>query len=144
MRGGATREAGNFVSPNASNLSMSRPDEFPTSTTFLTNLRAGGNRAFTGGTQRREAIIVAADEAGDLRLLELDHHMPRHRHDVGAAFARGRQQNDRSRFEQLIDLGKDAALSSHWPAIRGSLALYAPTQRISGSFRGIGGGAAFG
>jgi hypothetical protein len=67
-------------------------------------------------------------------------------HDIAMTLARPLRAvvNKTSRFEQLIDLGKDAALSSHWPAVRGSLALYAPTQRISGSFRGIGGGAAFG
>src|ERR1039457_4384200 len=40
-RGGATRLAGAGVSPNASNLSMSRPDELPTLTTLGAIFRAG-------------------------------------------------------------------------------------------------------
>lgn len=44
--------------------------------------------------QRRKAVIGLADDAGNKRWLKLDHHMPRHRHDVGTAVAGGGQQHD--------------------------------------------------
>src|ERR1039457_5770503 len=90
--GGATRSAVSGVRSTAANLSRSRPAEFPTSPTYA-------------ASQRVEAVIGATGNAGHQLRLELDHHVPGHGHDIGAAFARGRQQDDRARLEQLIDLG---------------------------------------
>lgn len=61
--------------------------------------RRDGDDAFTGCPQRGKAVIGAADDTTDQWRLKLDHHMPGHRHDVGAAMAGGRQEDHRSRFE---------------------------------------------
>jgi hypothetical protein len=50
------------------------------------------------------AVIGVADDTGNQRRFELDHHVPGHHHHVGAAFAGSRQQNHWTRFEQLVDL----------------------------------------
>jgi len=64
-----------------------------------------GDHAFTGGPQRHETVIAVADHTGNQRRFEFHHHMPRQRHDIRSAFPPGRQQNDGSGFEQLIDPG---------------------------------------
>jgi len=64
---------------------------------------ANGDYALFRRPQRGEAVIGAADDTGDQRRFELDHHVPRHRNDVGAALVRRRQKDHRPRLEQLID-----------------------------------------
>ena len=54
--------------------------------------------------QRGKAVIGVADDAGHQRRFKFDHHMPGHRHDVGAALMSGREQNHGTGFEQLVDL----------------------------------------
>src|SRR5664280_728460 len=95
MRGGATDSAGRGVSPNFLNLSTARPDEFH-----------GGNRndALVLSHQCRKTVVVAAHDAGYQRRHELDHREPGHCHDIGSAFLGRGEQNDRTGFEELIDL----------------------------------------
>src|SRR5664280_408099 len=65
--------------------------------------RRNGDHALFRRPQRGKTEIGVADETGNQRRFKLDHHMPGHRHDVGAALVGGRQQDHRARFEQLID-----------------------------------------
>jgi hypothetical protein len=65
--------------------------------------RRNGDHAFAGRAERRETEIVAADDARDLRRLELDHHVPGHGDDVGVSAARRCEQHHGSRLEQLVD-----------------------------------------
>src|ERR1035438_8640511 len=62
------------------------------------------NHALFGCPQRGKAVIGVADDTGHQRRFKLDHHMPGHGHDVGAALAGGREQDHRAGFEQLVDL----------------------------------------
>ena len=62
-----------------------------------------GDHALFRRPQCGKAVIGAADDTGNQRRFKLDHHMPGHRHDVGAALVGGRQQDHRARFEQLVD-----------------------------------------
>jgi hypothetical protein len=63
-----------------------------------------GDDTFPGRAERRKTVITAADDTGHKRRRELDHHMPGHRHDVDMAIVGSRQEDDRSRLQQTIDL----------------------------------------
>src|SRR5208282_6412375 len=78
-----------------------------TSTTLgaSTSARAAITHSFVA-PQCGKGVIGIADDASKQRRFKLDHHMPRHRHDVGAALAGGRQWDHRTRFEQLVDFGQ--------------------------------------
>jgi len=65
--------------------------------------RRNGDHAFLRGPQRVKAVISVADDAGDEWGLEVDHHVPRHRHDIGASTLCSAQQHHRARFDQLVD-----------------------------------------
>jgi len=65
--------------------------------------RRNGDDTLFGGAQRGKAVIGIADDTGDQRRREFDHHVPGHRHDVGATFGSRCQQNHRPRFKQLVD-----------------------------------------
>jgi ketosteroid isomerase-like protein len=65
------------------------------------------DHALARRTQGGEAVVGLAHDAGDARRLELDHHVPRHRHDVGAAaFAPGREQHHGPRLDERVDLAQ--------------------------------------
>jgi len=68
--------------------------------------RRNGDHALFRRPQRGKAVIGVADDTGNQRRFKLDHHVPGHRHDVGAALVGGRQQDYRARFEQLIDFDR--------------------------------------
>src|ERR1035441_6449055 len=65
--------------------------------------RWNGDNALSHRSQRSEAVIGVADDTGDQRRLELYHHVPGHRHDVGSALVGGRQEDHWTRFKQLVD-----------------------------------------
>ena len=67
-------------------------------------LRRYSDYALFRCTQRSKAVIGVANDTSYQRRFKLDHHMPGHCHDVGATLADGRQQNNRSGFEQLVDI----------------------------------------
>jgi len=48
--------------------------------------RRNGDDALFGGAQGRKAVIGVADNAGNQRRREFNHHVPGHRHDIRAAF----------------------------------------------------------
>jgi len=63
-----------------------------------------GDDALLGCAQCGKAVISVADNTGYERRFKVDHHMPRHCHDVGAALAGCREQNYRTWFKQLVNL----------------------------------------
>ena len=108
-----------LVRPKAANLSMSRPELLPISTTFSASSTAG--IAITHSSRRAqsgEAVIAFADDAGDERRLEVDHHVPRHGHDVGAAALGRGKQDDRAqaRSSGRPCRGEARAAGSSWRA----------------------------
>ena len=59
--------------------------------------------ALLRGFQIAERMVPLADDDADDRRLEVDHRLPRHRHDVRPALVRGRNQHDRAWFQQAVD-----------------------------------------
>src|SRR5208282_5429505 len=59
--------------------------------------RGDGDHAFSGGPQRRKAVIGLAYDTGDERGYEFHHHMPRQRHDIDPVLVGSRQQDHRAR-----------------------------------------------
>jgi len=64
------------------------------------------DHCFSRRAEGREGEIGLTDDTRDERRLELQHHVPGHRHDVRATFASRRQQNNRAGFQQLVNLRK--------------------------------------
>jgi len=66
------------------------------------------NHCLAGRAENAKAEIGVADDTGHERWLEIDHRVPGHGHDVRVAFARRRQQNDRTRLQHLVNSGRIA------------------------------------
>ena len=65
--------------------------------------RWNGDYSLFRRPQSTKAVIGVADDTGNHRRLKLDHHVPGHRHHIGMTLVSGRQQDYRTRFEQLVD-----------------------------------------
>ena len=65
-----------------------------------------GDDAFAGPRERPKGMIALTHHAGDQRRIEFDHHVPGHRHNIGAPRIRRRQQNDGTGFKLLVDLAE--------------------------------------
>ena len=65
--------------------------------------RRNVEHAFFGRLQRREAVVVPADDAAHERWFEVHHRVPRHRHDVCSPLVSGRHHHHRSWFQQAVD-----------------------------------------
>src|SRR3989304_10019214 len=77
--GGATSLAGTGVRPKAENLSMSRPEEFPTFTTFAASFLAGTaithSRVVRSAAKLQLASLTTHATSGGVNSTILGHHM---------------------------------------------------------------------